>query len=429
MIERLSSADLTQLAVDTGAAPMNIAAVLVLADCAGDDRLPDLLAARLAQVPRLRQRLLRPPAGCGRPVWVDDPSFTVAEHLHRVALAGGGRPSLWQAAADIACTRLPDDRPPWSATWITGWDDGGRAALVVAAHHVLADGLGALQVLASLADPGPPPGDPAVRPAPTTRELAADAARARLHAVAGLPRACIAGLLGLRELGLRAGRPTTAARTSLTRPTGARRRLAVVDVALADVIVRAHRLGGTLNDVVVSAVVGALAAVLADRGEHPAEIVVSVPVTSRRPGAAALGNHTGAMPVAVPVALDPDDRVRAVALATAARRGAVRGASAGPLGASFRLLARFGLFLRFVEHQRLVHTFETNMRGPSHLLSVGGHRIEQILPLAINPGNVAVSFATLSYAGRLAISVICDPDHVAQEDQIARVLTAGLVDP
>jgi hypothetical protein len=101
----------------------------------------------------------------------------------------------------------------------------------------------------------------------------------------------------------------------------------------------------------------------------------------------------------------------------------------GPLGAAFRLLARTGLFLRFVEHQHLVHTFETNMRGPSKPLHLGGHLVEQILPLAINPGNIAVSFAALSYAGRLSVVVICDPDHVREHEQIARVLGAGLVDP
>src|SRR6185437_6270350 len=48
-------------------------------------------------------------------------------------------------------------RPLWSAVVVTGLADGGSALLVVL-HHVVADGVGGLAVLAALADGAPSPG-------------------------------------------------------------------------------------------------------------------------------------------------------------------------------------------------------------------------------------------------------------------------------
>jgi hypothetical protein len=68
----------------------------------------------------------------------------------------------------------------------------------------------------------------------------------------------------------------------------------------------------------------------------------------------------------------------------------------------------------FVEHQRLVHTFETNLRGPAEPVFLGGHKIRAITPAAVNPGNIGVSFDVLSYAGVLGVTVVSDPEIVAE---------------
>ncbi|MBU4214030.1 MAG: DUF1298 domain-containing protein [Actinobacteria bacterium] len=429
-IDRLSPADVTQLAVDTGAAPMNIAAVLVLADGADDTSLADLLVRRSLAVSRLRHRLLRPPPGCGGPLWVDAPHHAPEQHVTRRVLAGGGTRAVLDEAALLACTPFDRSRPLWAATVFTGWDeDGGRAALVLVAHHVVVDGLGGLEVLALLADPGRPAPDVEPLPAPSTLQLAHAAGADRIRHVLGAPRAVARTARGLRELGVRHDRPRPAAVTSLNAPTGRARRLWVTEVALDAVLDRAHRLGGTLNDVVVAAVVGGLAGLLGDRGEHADEIVVSVPVTARTGAGDRMGNHTGVMPVAVPTGLTADATVAAVTARTASHRGAGRGASAAPLGVWFRAMARVGLFGRFVDRQRMIHTFETNMRGPAQRLAFGGHQVETIVPIAVNPGNVSVSFATLSYAGRLVVVVIADLRLAAAGEALAarigRLLVPG----
>ncbi len=441
-IERASAADVMLLACDVGPAPMNVGAVLRL-DVADDFDVAGaetLLAQRVQAIPRLRQRLVEAPFGCGRPVWTDDPGFDVRNHVaHRTCAASGDEAALLREAAQVLTRPLPASRPRWRAVLVTGLDDGS-AALVIAFHHVLADGIGGLAVLAALVDgaaPAASAGEP-VEPrassrlaAPTSRgRLAADAWSSRMRAVRTLPAATTRLWAALRELG--AGRPAKAARTSLNRPCGPRRVLATVRVDLASVRDAAHRDGGTVNDVVLAAVTAALHTLLGSRGESPRSFVVSVPVSARATTTATrLGNQAGVMPVELPAGGAPSARLAAIADRTRSRKSATPGASAALLGPAFRALAAFGVFGWFINHQRQVHTFVTNLRGPDRYLSLGGARIAAITPVSITTGNVTVAFGVLSYAGTLTITVIADPDHVpdlavlvtAMERELA-VLTA-----
>jgi len=200
----------------------------------------------------------------------------------------------------------------------------------------------------------------------------------------------------------------------------------VTRVPLAEFRRGAHRLGGSINDAMVAAVVGALAGLLGARGEHPRRLVVSVPVTARLTGDRRPGNDNGILPLAVPAGLDRAARVRHVAAATARRKARPRGRSALPLGAAFRGLAALGWFRWFVEHQRLVHTFETNVRGPAERLRIAGHEVSALIPVAVSPGNVGASFAVLSYAGELAVTVVTDPDIVPDDETLVALLAHEL---
>ena len=92
----------------------------------------------------------------------------------------------------------------------------------------------------------------------------------------------------------------------------------------------------------------------------------------------------------------------------------------------FHALAAVGVFQAFVDHQRLVHTFVTNLRGPAQRRRVVGAEVLAVVPVAINPGNVAVSFDVLSYAGTLAVTLVCDPGLVPEAAWLAQRVTAGL---
>ncbi|HYN30334.1 MAG TPA: wax ester/triacylglycerol synthase domain-containing protein [Dermatophilaceae bacterium] len=455
IIDRASANDVMSVAVDRGCVPMHLGAVLVLDPGASPSvpALEQVLRERVPRVPRLHRRLVRTPLGCGRPVWVADRDFEVTAHLQAVELAGLAGPAdaddapvpraVLDATADAVMARLPADRPPWRVRALVD-ADGRVRAVVVVLHHVLADGIGGLAVLGALADGAatspadragradPPPGrqrsSSVTRPerAPSWTDLARDAWSERARALRHLPSAPRRLRGSAAELGL--GRPALVPATSLLRPTGPHRRLDLVCVPLSDVHQAGRAAGGTVNDVVVAAVAGALATLACSRGERLPEVVVSVPVSGRASATtAALGNEVGVLPVRVPTAGDPAARLAAV-VAETARLGADgrRGGSAALLTPAFRLLAAVGVFQRFVSAQRLVHTFETDVRGPAVPLSLAGATVTSIAPVAVNPGNVTVSFDVLSYAGELAVTVVSDPDLVPDHGVLLEALRGEL---
>jgi diacylglycerol O-acyltransferase len=440
LIERASPNDVVTLATDRGPAPMNIGAVLIIDATADLDfsTVRSILEARLPRVRRLRQRLVKMPLGCGRPIWVDQPDFALGRHLSQTVLpASPAAPEdlgdasderVLKVAADLVCTPLSRHHPLWAARWVTGLAHD-RAALILVMHHAMTDGVGGLAVLAALGDDSTDAViDPFPQPPPPLRAVAAAAWRDRVVALSTIPSRFRRGRQGLGELGIRARRPRLAARTSLNRPTGPRRRLTTVELPLIPLLDVAHRRGCKLNDLVLVAVTGALAAVLRRRGEQPGELVVSVPISARRTAATAnqLGNQTGVVPLAIPTLSDQDARLRRITAMSHSRTGAPRGTSAGPMSLVFRAMGALGIFQVFIDHQRLVHTFVTNVRGPQAPVQFAGHPITTVIPLAITPGNVGVCFDILSYAGGLVVTVVADPDIVPEQELLTSLLAEEL---
>jgi diacylglycerol O-acyltransferase / wax synthase len=429
-VDRASPADLMELATDVGPVPMHVGAVLVLGTGPGFS-VPEaqrLLGGRIRAVPRLRRRLQRAPPGCGRPFWADDPAFDLRHHLHqRPCPPPGDQRALLEVAVAVAAEPLPRSRPLWSATFVTGLTDG-RTGLVIVMNHVLADGIGGLAVLAQLVDEGQgvqaataeEGGFPV--PAPRAGPLAADASAGRARRLTHLADTVRTIRQGLAEMG-GARPPRTLPPTSLNRPTGSRRRLDVVAADLTAVRELGHAHGGTVNDVILAAVTGALRALLASRGEHLDLVTISVPVSARQQATGGqLGNQVGAMPVTLPAGGGLAIRITQIAAITRQRKTAAHGASAALLGPPFRLLAVVGLLRWFTNRQRLVQTFATNLRGPGKPLTFAGAPVQTIIPITSTTGNVTITFAALSYAGTLLITVLSDPSHVPD----VAVLTAAL---
>ena len=154
VIERASANDLMERATDAGPAPMQVGAVLVLgpSDQLTPEAVTDAVDRRSRAIPRLRQVLVDAPFGCGRAYWADDEHFAIQHHVRTVVSpAPGDERALLALASGVLIERLSPDRPLWSITLVTGLADGG-SALVTVFHHVLADGIGGLAVLAGLVD-------------------------------------------------------------------------------------------------------------------------------------------------------------------------------------------------------------------------------------------------------------------------------------
>lgn len=428
-VERASTADRAFLAMQGGGRAEQIGVALVLDP--GPDG-PDvatvtrLVAERLPVVPRLRQRLVSTPWGCGGPIWVDDAQFDVARHVRHVTCpVPGDEQAFLDTVVSVVAAPLPVDAPLWSAAVVTGRADGATS-LVVVLHHVLADGVGGLAVLAALVDPGGhAPAQPFPRARPRARELALDAWRTRLRSLGrwsewvGQVRRSFAAAGGVV--------PPRAAPCSLLRPTGPRRAIGVVAVDGDALRVAAHRFGATGNDAVLAAVAGALQGVLRARGEAVDALVMAVPVSGRgSDDGASLGNMVSPMLVRVPTA--GDARSRLLAVSREVRRH--RSDASGPppialLGGLFRPLAALGGFRWYMRHQQRLHTLVSHVRGPEEAVHLAGRRVRAAVPVALSEsGNITAYFEVLSYAGTVTVTAIVDPDRFPDLDG----LLAGLRD-
>jgi diacylglycerol O-acyltransferase / wax synthase len=213
------------------------------------------------------------------------------------------------------------------------------------------------------------------------------------------------------------------------RPTSGRSRFAVVRTDLTALLAAGHRAGGTLNDALLAAVAGALAALLERRGESVETLVLAVLVNARRSGTAEeLGNAATPLLVSVPTGGTGRERLRRIAGTVRAVRPTADGpsmiAGSGPL---FRLLARAGLYRRYIEHQHRLHTLVSDVPGPRDRLAFDGVPIRAIVPVSVgDAGNVTVNFLALSYADVLTVTVVADPEAVPDLRTLAALLQAEL---
>lgn len=428
-IDRIGPGDLTELASDVGPVPLHVGAVIFFAGEGGSDpaTLRAAFAERLSGIRRLRQRLIRPAPGLGRPYWFDDDHFDIDAHLSQVRCPAAGDRDAAIALAVEALTRpLPRSRPLWRALLVTDIaDPHGHTATVMVLHHVLADGIGGLAILAHLVDgvnsaasryEDAPPST-----SPRTGELLADNMIGRLHSVRRAPQALARLPDAWAELGRGSG--GRAPRCSFNAPTGVRRAFRTVEVDLDTVRRTGRRRHATVNDVLLVAVGGALATVLHARGEFPSELVVSVPVSARTATTRGqLGNRVGVMPVRVPLEGTPHQRLVSVSRRTRAQKSSVRGLSAALMGPLFRILAAVGVFRWFVNRQHLVNTFLSDLPGPSSAVTLAGAPVTSIVPMIVGTGNIGVAFVALSYAGTLTVTITVDPDLVPEIDDLEDAL-------
>jgi diacylglycerol O-acyltransferase / wax synthase len=440
-LERLTGQDLLMLLADDfgWSEDIGVLAILDGTRLLGPDRRVRVdevrrrLEPRLHLVPRFRHLLYRPRWGLGRPLWVDAPAFDIADHVRVHPLpATADEAQLLAACARLYQRRLNPTRPLWEA-WLLPGLPGRRVGLFLRVHHTMVDGVAGMAALGALLDldadaPSPvaPPWTPG--PIPTAGELVRDNLRRRLRALGR-------GLWTLTHPRRRAGSSGVwreflaerAPRTSLNRPIGEERRLAVVRGRLdvAKRVAHAHR--ATVNDVVLAAVAGGLRRLLAARGEDIEDVVlrVMVPISlHHEPPGSARGNQGSVMLVPLPLGEpDPVRRLELIAADTAARKGRARPQTGGGvLGVAavqrawYRLLAR----------QRTINLVVTNVPGPPVPLYLAGARLLELFPVAAIMGNVTLAVAVFSYDGQLNFTAIADRDTCPDVEVFAQGVRGAL---
>ncbi len=424
---RLSALDVSFLETESPTTPMHVGALVLLSgggllDSRGRLRILKIrteLASRLDRCPRLRQRPMPVPFGLGRPVWVDDPAFDIAKHVHSLRLPiPGTRGQLSELTAELQMQVLDRSRPLWEMWFVNGLADGS-VAVIYKVHHTVVDGVSAAETFAALLAPdGPERESQAPSRAVSRIDLVASAAVDAASTAIGFARGAfglafhpVASMTPLIGLGQLLGRRAPA--SALNRPVGRRRVLEQVVVKVDEVKAIAHRYDATVNDVVLSAVAGGLGALLHRRGLAEDHIEALMPVSLREPGDVDAGNRVTALVVDLPLAqADPAARLRGVASET-------RRAKAGPGGPGLGWLLRFAdalpapalaVFRPMIANQPFVNLVVTNVRGPQEPLSFLGAEITRIVPIVPLGANLPLGVAVLSYRGELVIGVHADAE-------------------
>jgi WS/DGAT/MGAT family acyltransferase len=428
-LDRLTASDLWMLWADDFGWSEDIGVLAVvdgtrLRDDAGRLRIEAVRRAiepKLHLVPRFRQLLYRPRWGLGWPLWVDAPSFDLADHVRVQPLpAPGDEAQLLSTCAELYRRRLDPSRPRWEA-WLLPGLSHERVGLLLRAHHTMVDGVAGVAAFAALLDSvadtpvaAVPPWTPAALP--SAGELLADNMRRRLR---GLERG-VSGHTHVSRSRSRHGSggalaeflAERAPRTSLNRRIGADRRFAVVRTRLEVARQVAHAHHATINDVVLAAVAGGLRRLLSGRGEDVQTLTLraTVPISLHReqPGQAT-GNQVAAMVVPLPLGEpDPVRRLELIAADTAARKRKAR----PPVGRDIllRFVAVQRACYRFVAHQRSANLWVTNIPGPPVPLYLAGAPVLELFPIVSLLGNLTLIVAVLSYAGQLTLTAAADRD-------------------
>src|SRR4051794_24216479 len=450
-LDRLSGLDASFLAFERQGAHMHVGSLLLFeGPVPSYDELLAHVETRLHLVPRYRQRLAFPPLGAGQPRWVDDPHFNLRYHVRHSALPEpGGDEELRQLAGRLFSQQLDRAKPLWELWLVERAGDG--FALIAKTHHALVDGISGVDIATVLFDlerePPPPPEAPpkwSPRPEPSRAVLFADALAERAEGPASLARALRDALVHPDRAGAEAGRAISglaalaaagvagAPASPLNVRIGPHRRFAWVNTELARLKAAKDALGGTVNDVVLTVVAGALRAHLFRRGRDPErlELKAMVPISVRADAErGALGNRVAAMYAPLPVGLDdPVERFRFVhsAMAGLKESGQAVGAQAITRLADAAAPTVLDQAARLQSRQRFFNLTVTNVPGPQVPLYMMGRRLEAFYPKVPLVLNTALGIAIMSYDGRLFFGLLGDYDALADIDAVAADLDAAI---
>lgn len=456
MHERLSVLDASFLYMEKPNVHMHVGGVAILdPSTRSDGRLTagdvtELIESRIHMVPRFRQKVATPPLGLGRPVWVDDLDFDLDFHVRRAALPapGSGR-ELADFVQRVHSRPLDRTKPLWEMYVIEGLEDG-FVAVLMKSHHAMIDGVSGIDLATVLVDFTPEPRD--ISPVPwkperepsgldlVRRSLAdqmANPVRALVESVGWVLRApqdavaqarrVFGGLGSLLSLGQAPAGPFSA-------PVGPNRRFAMAEIPVADARAVKNALGGTVNDVVLTAVAGSLRTLLVRRGERVRgrSLRALVPVSIRDPSQQmAMGNQVSMFFVDLPVgAADAARRLRRITAATRELKSSHQAMAATALINTARWAppTLHGLAARLLARQRVANLVVSNVPGPQVPMYLGGARLLVAYPVLPVGETMGLSVAVTSLSGTMGFGFTGDWDSVPDIDVLAEGLLEAVDD-
>ncbi len=443
--ESLSSVDVAWYQMEDPTNLMMITGVFIFDEPVDFERLKATLDVRFVQrFRRFRQRIVAKRSRFGRPFWEDDPNFELTNHIHRVALPSPGDHAALQAmVSDLMSLPLDFSRPLWHFHLIEGYD--GRSALLTRLHHAIADGIALVQVMLSMTDtaadapqsetapPRKPKGwsplAPVLRPARSavrlTQKTVAATARTGVN-VARDPEQLVEIARVGADMALTTSRVLLMAPDPKTLYKGklvVRKQAAWSDpIPLDEVKLIGRAVGGTVNDVLVSAAAGAMRRYMLGRGEPVTDLNFRavIPFNLRKPSRRIeLGNKFGLVFLSLPIGIaDPVDRLRALKQRMDALKDTTE-----PI-VTFGILALIGMLPDRLE-DIVVEIFGkkgtlvlTNVPGPREQLYLAGAPIGEIMFWVPQSGRLGLGISILSYNNQVMIGVASDSSLVPDPETI-----------
>jgi WS/DGAT/MGAT family acyltransferase len=441
----LSSVDAALLGMEDSTNLMMVAGVMLFKRPLEMEKLKAVLASRLLPFERFRQRIIFPRLPLLRPYWELDPHFNLNAHLHRLALPQpGDRLALERMLSDLVSTPFDFTKPLWHFHLVEGYEEG--CALIVRMHHAIADGMSLVSLFMAVADMHPNApisldeqvksnGYRPIGPMTQLVEQMDYAAGRTRHVVGRLVNAGQVlldepekwqayqrkgvefGVAGIRILvrhtdrGLLQGQP------------GVRKAVAWTDpVEMADVKLIRQAWGGTVNDVMLATLTGALRRYFLAHNQPMDEQLFSavVPVNIRPPDRMAeLGNQFGVVFVKLPLAeADPHLRLSVIHYQMDELKGSAE------VDVTFNFFRLLGLMPPGMQSPliRLLATRATavvsNVPGPRMPLYLAGEPIDQFIFWAPQSGRVGMSITIMSYQGRVMVGVAGDAGLMAQPELV-----------
>jgi diacylglycerol O-acyltransferase / wax synthase len=451
-LDRLTAVDASFLHQEGASSHMHVGGLtLVEGPPPTMEEFLEQIRRRLHLVPRYRHKLAHTALDSGRPVWVDDPSFNLEFHVRHTALpAPGSWEQLRNLTARIFSQALDRSKPLWEMWLIEGlWDE--KFALISKSHHALIDGIAGVDLATVLFDVTPDPaplrhsGRPwKPKPEPDTSELVAVGVRGAMRAGVEMVEGAVSALThpertlerareaaeGIGEIVWAGLNPAPA--TPLNVEIGPHRRFVGIAAQLEDFKLVKNALGGTVNDVVLAVVTGALRSFLIARGVRTegVEMRALVPVSVRTVGERHEGgNRIVVMRGPLPVYMeDPLQRLRFVKHAMDGLKESKQALGAEMIAGAqnFAPPTILAQASRLNFSTRLFNLIVTNVPGPQFPLYVLGRRMERVFPVAFLPENHALAVAIMSYAGEMNFGLLGDFDALPDIESIGESIAAEL---
>jgi WS/DGAT/MGAT family acyltransferase len=459
-MHRLSGQDASFLYTETPTVLMHTLKIQIVEPASDEtdySMLRERLEATLDVMPMLRQRVMFVPFNLHHPVMIDDPDFDLDSHIYRAALpAPGGEQELNQMISQIMCHRLDRQRPLWELWLLTGLANG-RVVIVHKIHHCLADGAATVRYLshafefqADLVSPAAPVATWQPKPLPSGRRLVWDALTDHLKDdmrafpvfVAAMWRTTRRLLAFNRDV----GSPTVKwlthppPRTRLNHVLSARRSFTRRQLPLADVKRLAHKLGGTVNDMILALVAAALRDYLQFHNDLPDEPLATViPVSADEPGEMReSGNRTTYLPTCLWTSIaDPRQRFRAIQQSTQVAKQELQVMGKDTFVRLMHFMPPFFSLWKTRRKQRqrkadrpnykpLTNVIISNVTGPRERLSGNYGTLVDLYSMGPLVEACGLNITVWSYAGNLNISLMGCKKAVPDIDRLADAMVDAM---